>query len=86
MCIHESKYKDKRNLCENFMWAWLYRSEVILVNKVVDFTYLVTGKMPRYSDRYSDRYSGSSTRLYVGHLSSRTRTYDLEDLFSRYGR
>ncbi|XP_073525948.1 uncharacterized protein [Phyllobates terribilis] len=35
--------------------------------------------MPRYEDRYS-------TRLYVGHLSSRTRSRDLEDLFSRYGR
>ncbi|KAL6011176.1 hypothetical protein ACLOJK_001620 [Asimina triloba] len=37
-------------------------------------------KMPRYDDRYG------STRLYVGRLSSRTRTRDLEDLFSRYGR
>ncbi|KAI4302361.1 hypothetical protein MLD38_038115 [Melastoma candidum] len=36
--------------------------------------------MPRYDDRRS------STRLYVGHLSSRTRTRDLEDLFARYGR
>ncbi|KAM0824075.1 hypothetical protein ACQ4PT_070448 [Festuca glaucescens] len=40
-------------------------------------------KMPRYDER--DRYSGS-TRLYVGRLSSRTRTRDLEDLFARYGR
>ncbi|GAB2222766.1 hypothetical protein Drorol1_Dr00016891 [Drosera rotundifolia] len=38
------------------------------------------GKMPRYDDRYG------GTRLYVGHLSSRTRSRDLEDLFSRYGR
>ncbi|CAO2185733.1 unnamed protein product [Urochloa humidicola] len=37
--------------------------------------------MPRYDDRY-----GGSTRLYVGRLSSRTRTEDLEDIFSRYGR
>ncbi|WVZ72367.1 LOW QUALITY PROTEIN: hypothetical protein U9M48_020839 [Paspalum notatum var. saurae] len=37
--------------------------------------------MPRYDDRY-----GGNTRLYVGRLSSRTRTRDLEDLFSRYGR
>ncbi|XP_043700598.1 serine/arginine-rich splicing factor RS2Z32-like isoform X2 [Telopea speciosissima] len=36
--------------------------------------------MPRYDDRYG------STRLYVGRLSSRTRSRDLEDLFSRYGR
>uniref|UniRef100_A0A1J3J9D8 Serine/arginine-rich splicing factor RS2Z32 n=1 Tax=Noccaea caerulescens TaxID=107243 RepID=A0A1J3J9D8_NOCCA len=36
--------------------------------------------MPRYDDRYS------STRLYVGHLSSRTRERDLERLFSKYGR
>jgi hypothetical protein len=44
---------------------------------------LLQGKMPRYDER--DRYSGS-TRLYVGRLSSRTRTRDLEDLFARYGR
>uniref|UniRef100_A0A7N0TLN8 Uncharacterized protein n=2 Tax=Kalanchoe fedtschenkoi TaxID=63787 RepID=A0A7N0TLN8_KALFE len=36
--------------------------------------------MPRYDDRYS------ATRLYVGHLSSRTRTRDLESIFGRYGR
>ncbi|XP_012459980.1 serine/arginine-rich splicing factor RS2Z33 isoform X1 [Gossypium raimondii] len=37
--------------------------------------------MPRYDDRRS-----SGTRLYVGHLSSRTRSRDLEDMFRRYGR
>ncbi|XP_073016504.1 serine/arginine-rich splicing factor RS2Z32-like isoform X1 [Primulina eburnea] len=37
--------------------------------------------MPREGDRY-----GSSARLYVGHLSSRTRSRDLEHIFSRYGR
>ncbi|KAI4382859.1 hypothetical protein MLD38_008767 [Melastoma candidum] len=37
--------------------------------------------MPRYDDRRN-----TITRLYVGHLSSRTRTRDLEDLFARYGR
>ncbi|CAN8270039.1 unnamed protein product [Cochlearia groenlandica] len=36
--------------------------------------------MPRYEDRYS------GTRLYVGHLSSRTRERDIERLFSKYGR
>ncbi|XP_059628214.1 serine/arginine-rich splicing factor RS2Z32-like isoform X1 [Cornus florida] len=36
--------------------------------------------MPRYDDRRG------VSRLYVGHLSSRTRSRDLEDLFSRYGR
>ncbi|CAA6654881.1 unnamed protein product [Spirodela intermedia] len=36
--------------------------------------------MPRYEDRYG------GTRLYVGRLSSRTRSRDLEDIFSRYGR
>ncbi|XP_021722307.1 serine/arginine-rich splicing factor RS2Z32-like isoform X2 [Chenopodium quinoa] len=47
--------------------------------------------MPRYGDRDRgdrgdrDRH-GSGTRLYVGRLSSRTRSHDLEDLFSRYGR
>ncbi|KQK02253.1 serine/arginine-rich splicing factor RS2Z32 isoform X1 [Brachypodium distachyon] len=39
--------------------------------------------MPRYDER--DRYGGN-TRLYVGRLSSRTRSRDLEDLFGRYGR
>nr|CAB3472047.1 unnamed protein product [Digitaria exilis] len=37
--------------------------------------------MPRYDDRY-----GGNTRLYVGRISSRMRTGDLEDIFSRYGR
>ncbi|KAG6744056.1 hypothetical protein POTOM_052765 [Populus tomentosa] len=36
--------------------------------------------MPRYDDRYA------STRLYVGHLAARTRSRDLEHLFSKYGR
>ncbi|XP_025809187.1 serine/arginine-rich splicing factor RS2Z33-like isoform X1 [Panicum hallii] len=36
--------------------------------------------MPRYDDRYG------GTRLYVGRLASRTRSRDLEYLFSRYGR
>lgn len=36
--------------------------------------------MPRYDDRYG------TTRLYVGRLSSRTRSRDLEYLFSKYGR
>ncbi|XP_039028178.1 serine/arginine-rich splicing factor RS2Z32-like isoform X2 [Hibiscus syriacus] len=35
--------------------------------------------MPRYDDRRG------GTRLYVGHLSSRTRSRDLDDMFSRYG-
>ncbi|CAN6232968.1 unnamed protein product, partial [Urochloa humidicola] len=38
------------------------------------------GDMPRYDDRYGN------TRLYVGILSSRTRSRDLEYLFSKYGR
>lgn len=42
--------------------------------------HLGADKMPRYDDRHG------STRLYVGRLSSRTRSRDLEDLFSRYGR
>ncbi|KAL2541581.1 Serine/arginine-rich splicing factor RS2Z32 [Abeliophyllum distichum] len=37
--------------------------------------------MPRYDDHH-----GKITRLYVGHLSSRTRSRDLEDIFRRYGR
>uniref|UniRef100_A0A2P2M7S3 Arginine/serine-rich splicing factor n=1 Tax=Rhizophora mucronata TaxID=61149 RepID=A0A2P2M7S3_RHIMU len=36
--------------------------------------------MPRYNDRYAN------TRLYVGHLASRTRSRDLEHFFSKYGR
>nr|ACU24121.1 unknown [Glycine max] len=36
--------------------------------------------MPRYDDKYGN------TRLYVGRLSSRTRSRDLERVFSRYGR
>ncbi|CAH2054357.1 unnamed protein product [Thlaspi arvense] len=42
--------------------------------------------MPRYDDRYGSNDRHSSTRLYVGHLSSRTRERDLERLFSKYGR
>nr|AGE46050.1 arginine/serine-rich splicing factor RS2Z37A transcript II [Zea mays] len=36
--------------------------------------------MPRNDDRYGN------TRLYVGRLSPRTRSRDLEYLFSKYGR
>ncbi|KAG4398616.1 hypothetical protein GLYMA_08G074602v4 [Glycine max] len=36
--------------------------------------------MPRHDDKYSN------TRLDVGHLSSMTRSRDLERVFSRYGR
>ncbi|KAF9597096.1 hypothetical protein IFM89_015760 [Coptis chinensis] len=50
-----------------------------------DLELLQCCKMPRYDDRDRDRY-GNSTRLYVGHLSSRTRSRDLEEIFSRYGR
>ncbi|XP_071708066.1 serine/arginine-rich splicing factor RS2Z33-like [Rutidosis leptorrhynchoides] len=38
------------------------------------------GNLPRYDDRHG------TTRLYVGHLASRTRSRDLEDIFSAYGR
>ena len=53
----------------------------LAMDKPFDGIDLLVGNMPRYSERHS-----SSTRLYVGRLSSRTRTHDLEDLFSRYGR
>ncbi|CAK9155097.1 unnamed protein product [Ilex paraguariensis] len=43
-------------------------------------SYRSSGKMPRHDDRRG------GTRLYVGRLSSRTRSRDLEDIFSRYGR
>nr|AGE46058.1 arginine/serine-rich splicing factor RS2Z35 transcript III [Zea mays] len=36
--------------------------------------------MPRYDDRHGN------TRLYVGRLAPRTRSRDLEYLFSKYGR
>ncbi|KAI9071442.1 hypothetical protein K1719_046591 [Acacia pycnantha] len=36
--------------------------------------------MPRYDDKYGN------TRLYVGRLSSRTRSRDLDKVFGRYGR
>ncbi|CAM6097011.1 unnamed protein product [Calypogeia fissa] len=39
--------------------------------------------MPRYDE---PRGGGGQTRLYVGRLSTRTRSRDLEDLFSPYGR
>ncbi|PQP97283.1 ribulose-1 5 bisphosphate carboxylase/oxygenase large subunit N-methyltransferase chloroplastic isoform X1 [Prunus yedoensis var. nudiflora] len=39
-----------------------------------------SGKMPRHDDRHG------GSRLYVGRLSSRTRSRELEDVFSRYGR
>lgn len=45
------------------------------------FNWCCRTKMPRYDDRY-----GSNTRLYVGHLSRRTRSRDLDHIFSRYGR
>ncbi|GJM94418.1 hypothetical protein PR202_ga11059 [Eleusine coracana subsp. coracana] len=38
------------------------------------------GDMPRYDDRYGN------TRLYVGKLAPRTRSRDLEYIFSKYGR
>ncbi|PWZ16553.1 Serine/arginine-rich splicing factor RS2Z32 [Zea mays] len=38
------------------------------------------GDMPRYDDRHGN------TRLYVGRLAPRTRSRDLEYLFSKYGR
>ncbi|KAG1337951.1 putative glucuronokinase 1 [Cocos nucifera] len=63
------------------------RAVDILLVSVFDLGFSPNGKfsqdlkrMPRYDDRYG------GTRLYVGHLSSRTRPRDLEDLFSRYGR
>jgi arginine/serine-rich splicing factor 7 len=38
----------------------------------------------RYEERERDR--GGPTRLYVGRLTSRIRSRDLEDLFTKYGR
>ncbi|THG19365.1 hypothetical protein TEA_004042 [Camellia sinensis var. sinensis] len=46
----------------------------------VSLSYVRVGKMPRFDDRHG------SARLYVGRLSTRTRSRDLEGIFSRYGR
>jgi hypothetical protein len=58
---------------------------ILLVASCNSLSLLLQCEMPRYDDRDRDRYGGN-TRLYVGRLSSRTRTRDLEDLFGRYGR
>lgn len=58
-------------VCKDFLWGFAYD------NSLAQY---VSVKMPRYDDRHG------TTRLYVGHLSSRTRSRDLEDVFSRYGR
>ncbi|KAF2602182.1 hypothetical protein F2Q70_00028537 [Brassica cretica] len=52
---------------------------------ILNFDWHCDLKIPGYDDRYSsnDLYGGA--RLYVGHLSSRTREHDLEHLFSKYG-
>jgi hypothetical protein len=60
---------------------------ILLVASCNSFSLLLQCEMPRYDDRDRDRDRyGGNTRLYVGRLSSRTRTRDLEDLFGRYGR
>ncbi|KAI5426068.1 hypothetical protein KIW84_031773, partial [Lathyrus oleraceus] len=51
----------------------------------IDYKFFIShsfkiSRMPRYDDKYGN------TRLYVGRLSSRTRSRDLERVFSRYGR
>jgi hypothetical protein len=83
ICLHDFSYKFQR-------WessALLFDPMVLLVVSCNSFSLLLQCEMPRYDDRDRDRDRyGGNTRLYVGRLSSRTRTRDLEDLFGRYGR
>lgn len=67
--------------CYKKKW-YIYASLGLLWLAYVFFFSLCNSwKMPRYDDRY-----GSRTRLYVGRLSSRTRSRDLDRLFGKYGR
>lgn len=52
----------------------------MFIKMFTEYSICCSLKMPRYDDR------SASTRLYVGHLASRTRSRDLEYLFSKYGR
>ncbi|CAI8614519.1 unnamed protein product [Vicia faba] len=55
--------------------------QIICSGSCINFEFsLKISTMPRYDDKYGN------TRLYVGRLSSRTRSRDLERVFSRYGR
>lgn len=68
--------------CFNVFLIWIL-AQVIgfwILSLIVVLWLIFLDKMPRYDDRYG------GTRLYVGRLSSRTRSRDLDDLFSRYGR
>ncbi|KAJ8899659.1 hypothetical protein K2173_019355 [Erythroxylum novogranatense] len=53
---------------------------IVLVMNCSGWSSILCLRMPRYDDRYAN------TRLYVGHLGSRTRSRDLEYVFSKYGR
>jgi len=46
----------------------------------------IRGGGGRYEERERGGGRGGPTRLYVGRLTSRIRSRDLEDLFTKYGR
>ncbi|MCO5582658.1 hypothetical protein L7F22_036556 [Adiantum nelumboides] len=68
------------SLCCDFRDLRLQKSQASVVRADRSLLSTIRDSMSRYDDRFGP------TRLYVGHISSRTRTRDLEALFSKYGR
>ena len=65
---------ERRGLCVAFFLELNFKIQLLVLQSWKKST------MPRHDDKYSN------TRLDVGHLSSMTRSRDLERVFSRYGR